>query len=75
MALESTVYFVMKHYGLSLRDLDDLTTDEFSMMFTWAAAASAHEAEEMEKKTAQSKSSMGVAGTQMGGPMPYSEGW
>ncbi len=63
----------MKHYGLGLRDIDDLTADEFSMMFTWAAAASAHEAEEMEKQSAGSKSSMGVAGTKVSGPMPYSE--
>jgi len=75
LSLESTIYFVMKHYGLSLRDLDDLTTDEFSMMFTWAAAATAHEAEQVDKQTADSKSSMGVAGTQVGGPMPHSEGW
>jgi len=64
----------MKHYALSLRDIDDLSADEFSMMFTWAVAASAHEAEEMKKETGESKSSMGVAGTQVGGPMPHSEG-
>ena len=64
----------MKHYGLSLRDIDDLSAEEFGMMFTWAAAASAHEAEQMEKQTGESKSSMGVAGTKVGGPMPHSEG-
>lgn len=75
MALESSLYFVMKHYGLSLRDLDQLSIEEFSMMFTWAAAAAAHEAEQAEKQMGESKSSMGVAGTKVGGPMPHSEGW
>lgn len=75
MALESSLYFVMKHYGLSLRQIDELSPDEFAMMFTWAAAASAHEAEEMDKQSADSKSAVGVAGTQVGGPMPFSEGW
>ena len=75
MALESSLYFVMKHYGLSLRDLDQLSTEEFSMMFTWAAAVSAHEAEESKKQMGESKSSMPVAGTKVGGPMPFSEGW
>ena len=74
MALESSLYFVMKHYGLSLREIDQLSTEEFSMMFTWAAAAAAHEAELTEKQTAASKSSMPVAGTKVGGPMPFSEG-
>lgn len=74
MALESSLYFVMKHYGLSLVDLDQLSVDEFGLMFTWAAAAAAQEAEEMEKQTADSKSSMRVAGTETGRPMPFSDG-
>jgi len=74
LALDSSVYFVMKHYGLSLKDIDDLSTEQFSTMFTWAVAVSTHEAEEAEKENRQSQSSMQVAGTKMGGPMPHSDG-
>jgi len=73
LSLDSTVYFVMKHYGLSLRDIDNLSAEEFGMMFTWAAANSVYEAEEMEKQNEGSKSSMPVAGTKVGGPMPHSD--
>jgi len=74
LSLDSSIYFVMKHYGLSLRDIDELNSEEFSMMFTWAAAVSAHESEEMDKQSEGSKSSMQVAGTKVGGPMPFSDG-
>ena len=75
MALESSLYFVMKHYAISLKDIDNLSPDEFRLMFTWAAAASAYEAEQTKEKMGQSQSSMPVAGTQVGSPMPHSEGW
>lgn len=75
MALESSLYFVMKHYGISLRDIDELSPDEFGLMFTWAAAAAAFEAEETQKQIGESKTSMPVAGTDTGGTMPFSEGW
>jgi len=64
----------MKHYGLSLTDLGRLSTDEFGLMFTWGVAASQYEAEEMQKQTADTKSSMRVAGTDTGRPMPFSDG-
>jgi hypothetical protein len=72
MALESASYYVMKHYSLSLRDLDALSTDEFSMMFTWAAAADSHAAEKQKESMGDSKSKMRVAGTDVGRPMPHS---
>ena len=77
MLLDSASYFVMKHYSLSLRDLDSLTTDEFSQMFTWAAAAAAYEAEKTKEQTdkSQAANAVKVGSTDMGKPMPHSEGW
>lgn len=65
----------MKHYGLSMRDLDQMSADEFEQMFVWAAAAEAVKAEEMDKQNAQSKNAMKVGGTDVGRPMPFSDGW
>lgn len=73
MALQSATYYVMKHYSLSLRDIDSLSPAEFTQMFTWAAAADAHQAEEQRKQTESSNSRAPVAGTGMGEPMPYSQ--
>jgi len=77
MLLDSASYFVMKHYSLSLRDLDSLTTDEFNQMFTWAAAAADYEAEKSKEATDKGKSqnAVKVGSTDMGKPMPHSEGW
>lgn len=76
MAVDSATYYVMKHYSLSLRDIDSLSPSEFSQMFTWAAAADAHQAEETKKQTESSNSKMPVAGTAVGTPMPFSkESW
>jgi len=63
----------MKHYGLSVSDLNKLTEDEFEQMFAWAAAAEQVKAEEMDKATAESKNAAPVAGTT--GVMPHSKGW
>tara|TARA_R100001163_G_C4895446_1_gene86455 strand:- start:150 stop:398 length:249 start_codon:yes stop_codon:yes gene_type:complete len=73
LIIESFQYLVMKHYGLSMADLNNLTEDEFEQMLSWAAAAEQVKAEEMEKATAESKNKSSVAGTS--GPMPHSKGW
>lgn len=76
MVIDSAIYFVMKHYSLSLRDIDSLSPAEFDMMFTWAAAVEEHQAEQHRKQTESSNSKAPVAGTSMGTPMPYSkESW
>ena len=75
LALDAGVYFVMKHYSLSIRDIDALSPDEFGQMFVWGVSAKAVEAEEMEKAVDGAKSGTRVAGTDVGSPMPYSEGW
>ena len=77
LALESMQYFVMIHYHLGPREVRDLTEEEFGMMFTWASAAEMLKADEMEEMSERTKSpsSMRVGSTDMGGPMPFSEGW
>lgn len=75
MAIDSALYYVMKHYSLSLKDLDELSQDQFDQMFTWAAAVDAYTAEKQEKEMGASKSQMKVAGTDGSKPMPFSKGW
>ena len=76
MNIDSAMYFVMKHYSISLREIDSLSPSEFEMMFTWAAAVEEHQAEQQKKQTESSNSKMPVAGTSVGTPMPYSkESW
>jgi hypothetical protein len=74
MALESAAYFVMHHYSLSLTDLDKLTPEGFSMMFTWAAASVKHQAEQSKDGQAASQDKMRIGSTDMSRPMPHSEG-
>lgn len=77
LALESMQYFVMAHYSIGIKDLRDLSEEEFGLMFTWASAAERLKAEEMDemKDGAKSPSSMRVGSTDMGSPMPFSEDW
>jgi len=75
MSLDSSVYYVMKHYSLSLLDIKCLSEDEFSQMLVWAVASDSFQADEMDKQQAKSQSKMQIGSTNMGGPMPHSEGW
>ncbi len=77
MLLDSAIYFVMRHYSLSLRDVDELSSDEFNQMFSWAAAVAEYEAEKMKEQSdkTNSSSAVKVGSTDMGKPMPHSEGW
>lgn len=75
MALESAIYYVMKHYSISLSDIKTFSDEEFSQMLAWAVASDTIQQEQMDKQTADSKSQMPVAGTDRSGPMPFSDGW
>ena len=75
MALDSATYYVMKHYSISLTEIKTLSKEEFSQMLVWAVSSDKVQQEQMEKQTAGSKSQMPVAGTDTGGPMPFSDGW
>jgi len=74
LALEATTYFVMSHYGLGLRDLRGLSSEEFSFMLTWATAAEQYKAEQMEEGQTQSQNKMRIGSTSMAKPMPFSDG-
>lgn len=74
MALESATYFVMHHYSLSLTDIDQLTPEGFSMMFTWAAASTKHQQDSMKDSQAASQDKVRIGSTDMSRPMPHSEG-
>ena len=39
MALESAIYYVMKHYSISLSDIKTFSDEEFSQMLAWAVAS------------------------------------
>tara|TARA_R100000008_G_C3587449_1_gene173636 strand:+ start:509 stop:730 length:222 start_codon:yes stop_codon:yes gene_type:complete len=73
--MDSSIYYVMKHYSLSLSDIKSLTQEEFSQMLVWAVANDELQQEEMDKQKAESQSKMSIGSTNMGGPMPHSEGW
>lgn len=75
MALDSAIYYVMKHYSISLTEIKTLSDEEFSQMLVWAVSSDKIQQEQMDKQTAGSKSQMPVAGTDTGGPMPFSDGW
>ncbi len=75
MSMDSSIYYVMKHYSLSLSDIKSLTQEEFSQMLVWAVANDELQQEEMDKQKAESQSKMSIGSTNMGGPMPHSEGW
>ena len=49
MSMDSSVYYVMKHYSLSLSDIKSLTQEEFGEMLIWAVASDEIQQEEMDK--------------------------
>lgn len=73
--MNSSAYYVAKHYGLRMGDVWAMSNYEFQESFAFASAADRLKGEEMEKATQQSKGKMPVAGTSAAQPMPFSEGW
>ena len=71
--MNSSAYFVAKHYGIRLGDVWSMSLHEFEESFAFAAAAEKIKAEEMEAATSDSKGKMRVAGTEAGQPMPFSD--
>ena len=68
--MDSSVYFVAKHYGLSIPEVRAMTEQEFEDSFVFAAAAERIKAEEMDKITKDAKSGTQV-GPSKGQPFPY----
>lgn len=74
LALEFPIYLVMSHYHLGPKDLDDVSLGGFSLMFRWAMAQKQIEAEQMQEGSTSAET-MRIDSTNIGSPMPHSEGW
>ena len=59
--LDSAIYFVAKHYAISMAEVRNMSEEDFEDSFVFAAAAERIKAEEMDKATKDAKS-----GTQVG---------
>jgi len=68
--MDSSVYFVAKHYGLSIPEVRAMTEQEFEDSFAFGVAAERIKADEMEKATKDAKSGTKV-GPSEGQPFPY----
>jgi len=68
--LDSSIYFVAKHYGLSIPEVRAMTEQDFEDSFVFAAATEQIKVEEMEKATKDAKSGTQV-GPSEGQPFPY----
>jgi len=73
LALEFPLYMVMSHYHLGPKDLSEVSSEGFDMMFKWSMAHKQLEAQEMADADKEGKTQVGS--TKMGKPMPFSEGW
>ena len=67
---DSAIYFVAKHYGLSIPEVRAMTEEDFADSFVFAAASERIKHEEMEKATKDAKSGTQV-GPNNGQPFPF----
>ena len=68
--LDSAIYFVAKHYGISIADVRRMSEEDFEDSFVFAAAAERIKAEEIDKATKDAKSGTDV-GPSKGQPFPF----
>jgi len=73
--IDGMIYFVARHFKISMAEARSMSEDDFSTSFAWATAASRLEAEEMEKATGEMKQGQRVGKTETGKPFPGSERW
>jgi len=72
MAMDGGVYFVAKHYGISITEVYQMTPEIFEQSFVWAVAQKTIEQEEMNKATGDVKSKSNIAsGKGPGQPFPF----
>ena len=71
--MNSSAYFVAKHYGLRLGEVWSMSLHEFQESLAFASAAEKVKAEEIEKIGNETKGKHRVAGTDAGQPMPFSD--
>ena len=68
--LDSAVYFVAKHYGITIPQARAMNEEDFEDSFVFASAAEIIKAEEMEKASKEAKSGTDV-GPSKGQPFPF----
>jgi len=72
MVLDGGVYFVAKHYGISITEVQQMTPEIFEQSFVWGMAQMQIEQEEMDKATGDVKSKSNIAsGKGPGQPFPF----
>lgn len=71
--MNSSAYYVAKHYGIRIGDVWSMSLHEFEESLAFASAADKIKAEEIEAATKDSKGKVSVAGTDAGQPMPFSD--
>ena len=72
MALDGGVYFVAKHYRISITEVQQMTPEVFEQSFVWGMAQMQIEQEEMDKSTKDIKSESNIAsGKGPGQPFPF----
>ena len=73
--IDGMVYYVARHFKISIPDVLAMTSEEFEQSFVWATASDRIQADEMAKVTNQSKSTTSIGSTERGTPFPGSQGW
>ena len=73
--IDGMVYFVARHFKISMAEARQMSEKDFADSFAWATAAARYEGEEMEKATGEMKQGQRVGKTDTGKPFPGSEVW
>jgi len=70
--LDGAVYFVAKHYRMSIPEVQAMSIEDFEMSFVWASAQSQIEKDHMDEATTDMKSQSNIAsGKGQGQPFPH----
>jgi len=70
--MDGVMYFVAKHYGLSIPEVQQMTQEEFEQSYVWGVAQTMIQQDEMDKTTADMKTQSNTAsGKGPGEPFPF----
>jgi hypothetical protein len=75
LLLDGMVYYVARHYKVSISEVLAMSPETFEQSFVWATASDRLQSDEMEKATNQSKTKTSIGSTERGTPFPGSDGW
>ena len=71
LMIESSIYFVAKHYGISIPDVLSMSIDDFEQSFVWASAMKTIEGEQIESATKDVKGGTRIQTTKAGQAFPH----